>query len=130
MPRAMYAYLADLAREAGLCTLTLGFDPNLYGALVKPGLCSLKLRLGSRPIPANRVELEMSTDVAERVCRLEGLVQPVVLFAYRDGRPEEEPLELVAVMEPGFESPILRSLPSPRLVLVPPEDVQSTAVTA
>jgi hypothetical protein len=132
LPRAMYACLADLAREAGLRTLTLGFDPNLYGALVKPGLCSLKLRLGFRPLPANRVELEMSTDVAERVCRLEGLVQPVVLFAYGAARAvgEEEPLELVAVTEPGFESPILRSLPSPRLVVAPSEDARSMAVTA
>jgi GNAT superfamily N-acetyltransferase len=119
LTRAMYARLAEVARERGLRTLSLGFDPNLFGAMVMPGLCAFKLRLGFRPVPARVVRSDMSVDVAELVCRLDGLEQPVLLFEYPSS-PVTEGLRLVAFVERGFDSHILTSLPARRTVVVGP----------
>lgn len=82
LARAMYLSVADLAGGLGFARVSLGNDINFFGAVVKPGLCSFKLRLGFRPVPSHTVdEIEYRT-VAEKVVNLDGLDVPVLCFEY------------------------------------------------
>lgn len=84
LPRGMYARLADLAGELGVRWFSLGQDINFYGAVVKPGLCAFKQRLGLRPAASDifRPVTRQRSVVVERVLDLHGLVAPVLRFEY------------------------------------------------
>lgn len=127
LPRAMYLAHADLAAERGLRWVTLGNDVNFYGAVVRPGLCSFKLRLGFQPVPSDLFGT-VGKRVAERVTNLTGLELPVLRFAYRrehdpaatieDFAAGPDRLELVSVSTPGGPDEILESLPEHRRILL------------
>lgn len=78
--RGMYAAAADLARSWNLAMLSLGTDMNFYGAVVKPGLCLYKLRLGMRPVAAASLRPGASNLVADKILSLADLDQPVLTF--------------------------------------------------
>jgi hypothetical protein len=80
LPRAMYAEMAALTRSYGLSTLSMGIDMNFYGAVLKPGLCLYKLRLGAVPVPVSVLGDPDSGLVADKMLGLRGLAQPVLCF--------------------------------------------------
>lgn len=93
LSRAMYARLADLAAGRELDWFSLGQDINFYGAVVKPGLCLFKLRLGFRPVPRHLLGSTDRAPIAERVLSLDGLVPPVLRFEYRHSAVPDVPIE-------------------------------------
>ncbi|MFL6138298.1 MAG: hypothetical protein ACJ74O_10910 [Frankiaceae bacterium] len=129
LPRGMCVSIADLAAARGMRWVTLGSDVNFYGALVRPGLCAFKLRLGFRPVPGDLFG-RAARDVAERVTSLRGLEQPVLRFEHRLPRDPratvadyaEGPyaLGLVSVTAAGGSSVVLDSLPEHRRLVLPP----------
>ena len=127
LARGMYVSLADLAAEHGLRWVTLGNDVNFYGAVVRPGLCAFKLRLGYLPVPSDLFG-RVNEDLAERVTNLCGLEPPVLRFAYR--RPRDpgagladfmagpDALALVSVAPAGEPNEVLESLPEHRRLVL------------
>lgn len=81
LARAMYVSLADQAFRGNFKLLSLGNDLNFYGHIVRPGLCGFKMRLGFRPVPSQFFN-PFGETVAERVNSLNGLEEPVILFAH------------------------------------------------
>jgi hypothetical protein len=132
LPRAMYVTLADMAAERGMRWITLGSDVNFYGAMVSPGLCAYKLRLGFLPVPADLFGIAASRTVAERITSTSGLQPPVLRFEYRRTRPQgagvddfvagPDALRLVSVMAPDDTSEILESLPEHRRLVMNDRD--------
>jgi hypothetical protein len=128
LPRGMYAALADLAAERGLRWVTAGNDVNFYGAMLRPGLCAFKLRLGFRPVPGDLFGKVAERTVAERVTSLAGLEAPVLRFGYRRPRPPAavvddfvagpDRLGLVSVAPPGPADQVLGSLPEHRRLVL------------
>lgn len=80
LQRGMYAELAGLACSYGLGTLSMGIDMNFYGAVLNPGLCLYKLRLGAVPVPASMLGEPDCGLVADKVLGVRGLAQPVLCF--------------------------------------------------
>ena len=101
LPRVLYVHAADTGRALGRSTFALGNDPNLYGHLVKPGLCAYKIRLGFSPVPAHELDPDEGSVISERVLTTRGLIGPVLTFAY-DGPPGPgTPLRLHAYTRTG-----------------------------
>ncbi len=92
-PRAMFAALADMATARGLRHLTAGNDVNFYGAMLRPGLCATKLRLGFTAVPADLFGRAPLGTVTEKVVGLTGLEPPVLRFAYHRTRPPDAVLD-------------------------------------
>jgi len=124
----MYLTMADMGAGRGMRWATLGSDVNFYGALVNPGLCAYKLRLGFRPVPADLFGSTASRTVAERMTSTSGLLPPVLRFEYRRARPAgvriedfvdgPDALGLVSVTPPGWSDHVLESLPAHRRLVV------------
>lgn len=76
----MYAVAASLAPAYGLKTLSMGIEMNFYGAVLSPGLCLYKLRLGGIPLPAGMLGEPDCGLVADKMLGLRGLRQPVLCF--------------------------------------------------
>ena len=90
LTRAMYLASADVARDCGLPTVTLGADPNFFGAAIPWGLAPFKLRLGFTPVPNRVLSARRAGDVTERVVSMAGLAGPLLRFAYPEATPEPD----------------------------------------
>jgi len=128
LPRGMYAALADLAAARGLRWVTAGNDVNFYGAMLRPGLCAFKLRLGFCPVPGDLFGKVPERTLVERVTSLAGLEPPALRFGYRRARAAAatiddfvagpDRLDLVSVAPPGRPDAILESLPEHRRLVL------------
>lgn len=88
--RAMCMAMADMARSYGLSMLSLGIDMNFFGAILMPGLCFYKLRLGMVAVPASALGDAEAGLVADKVLSLERLTEPVLCFE------QEAPMSVAA----------------------------------
>ncbi|MFC7384443.1 GNAT family N-acetyltransferase [Sphaerisporangium rhizosphaerae] len=113
LARVLYMAAAQVARERGYPTLTLGMDPNIYGHVAKPGLFGFKWRLGFTGVPSQSVDPETGADQADLLLHLGRLSDPSFFLAYAGPRPGRE-LRLEVFSGGGdldtrpFEAPFLR----------------------
>ncbi|MFI9503644.1 hypothetical protein [Nocardia sp. NPDC052566] len=102
--RGLYHRVADYGASLGCDSMSMGFDPNLFGHVVQPGLCVFKLRIGFDPAPAQRyADNPGYIDVTECVVGPSGIDASLLLFEYahdhalsmlgiRLGSPAEPPI--------------------------------------
>lgn len=98
LPRVMDLWLVDEARRRGLSWASLGSDPNIYGHVAKAGLARYKRSLGFHPVATDTFLDGWSRDVWTAFLRTDGLVPPVMTFAYTGARDEAEMGELRPVV--------------------------------
>lgn len=96
--RALYHRVADYGASMYCESMMMGFDPNLFGYVVQPGLCVFKLQMGFDPVPAQKyADNSDYTDVTERVVGPVGVDGSPLLFEYADRPAKGEALRLVGI---------------------------------
>jgi hypothetical protein len=84
LARVLYLDAVSEARARGFGFASLGNDPNLYGHVAKPGLFSLKHRLGFAAVPSHAVQSDDGWDDADRILGFGALTDPLFLLSYAD----------------------------------------------
>lgn len=82
LARAMYASAADLASGLRCSPISLDKAIDVYGYILRPGLCGYKLRLGFVPVPTTVADPGQADLVAGQVVRADGLLEPVLVFVF------------------------------------------------
>jgi hypothetical protein len=82
LTRVLYLEMFGEGRRRGLGRLSLGYDPNLYGHVVRPGLYRFKRAVGFAPFPSHVVDGSAPHPNADLVVRLANLTDPTLALAY------------------------------------------------